>query len=187
VLIELREPGDRAVRQLVRELQAELADADGPGGYRPRGSVEFMLGLIDGRPVACGALQQVAPGIGEIDCMYVRPTWRRQGLSRLILAALEERAVEIGCHLLQLETTVGVGWAVRLYEGAGFHGVPGRAGDPRHACYEKSLLPTPAGDACGAGSSQRSIGLNGSAGAGAAVRPGQCGAATVSACWSCTA
>jgi GNAT superfamily N-acetyltransferase len=103
-----------------------------------------MLGLIDGKPVACGALQQLAPGIGEINRMYVRPAWRGQGLSRLILAALEERAVELGCQTLRLETTLDPGRAIRLYEGAGFHTVPGHrddAGHPGPACYEKSLLP----------------------------------------------
>jgi putative acetyltransferase len=74
----------------------------------------------------------------------VRPAWRGQGLSRLILAALEDRAVDLGCQLLRLETFRDRGWAVRLYEGAGFHTVrshPGGASDPRRAHYEKSLLP----------------------------------------------
>jgi putative acetyltransferase len=144
VLIESRDSGDRAVRQLVRELQAELAGADGSGGHLAPDAAEFMLGLIDGKPVACGALRQLAVGIGEIGCMYVRPAWRGQGLSRLILAALEERAVELGCQLLRLETVSDRGWAVRLYEGAGFHSVRGHAEDvqdPRRAHYEKSLLP----------------------------------------------
>jgi len=144
VLIESRDSGDRAVRQLVRELQAELAGADGFGGHPAPDAAEFMLGLIDGKPVACGALRQLAVGIGEIGCMYVRPAWRGQGLSRLILAALEERAVELGCQLLRLETVRDRGWAVRLYEGAGFHTVRSHAeglDDPRRAHYEKSLLP----------------------------------------------
>lgn len=144
MLIEPREPSDRAVRQLVLELQAEVARSDSLGGYGPLDVLEFMLGLIDGKPVACGALQQVAPAVGEINRMYVRPSWRGQGLSRLILAALEERAVELGFHLLRLETVLDRGRATRLYEGAGFHAVVGHldgGGDPRRACYEKSLLP----------------------------------------------
>ena len=144
MLIESRDSGDRAVRQLVRELQAELAGADGFGGHLAPDAAEFMLGLIDGKPVACGALRQLAVGIGEIGCVYVRRAWRGQGLSRLILAALEERAVELGCQLLRLETVSDRGWAVRLYEGAGFHSVRGPAEDvqdPRRAHYEKSLLP----------------------------------------------
>lgn len=126
------------------ELQAEVAGSNDSGGHGPLDVFEFMLGLIDGKPVACGALQQVAPAIGEINRMYVRPAWRGQGLSRLILAALEERAVELGFHLLRLETVLDAGRAIRLYEGAGFHAVVGQldgAGDPRRACYEKSLLP----------------------------------------------
>jgi ribosomal protein S18 acetylase RimI-like enzyme len=138
VLIELREPGDRAVRQLVRELQVEMAGVDVTGCPE---AVEFMLGLIDGKPVACGALAQVGPGIGEIIQMYVRPAWRGQGLSRLILAALEERAVELGWQTLRLEAAPNGVRAIRLYEGSGFHTEPDQRGGPGPARYEKSLLP----------------------------------------------
>jgi GNAT superfamily N-acetyltransferase len=139
VLIELREPGDRVVRQLVRELQAEVAGLDVPGSPD---AVEFMLGLIDGKPVACGALAQVGPVIGEIIQMYVRPAWRGQGLSRLILAALEERAVELGWQTLRLEAAPDGSRAIRLYEGSGFHTVPDQRGSGSgRARYEKSLLP----------------------------------------------
>lgn len=139
MLIELREPGDRAVRQLVRELQAEVA---GIGLTGSLDAIEFMLGLIDGKPVACGALAQVGPCIGEIIQMYVRPSWRGQGLSRLILAALEERAVELGYQTLRLDAAPDGVRAIRLYEGSGFHTVPDqRSGAAGRARYEKSLLP----------------------------------------------
>lgn len=181
MLIEPREPGDRAVRQLVRELRAELGGLDDSSGYGPRDAAEFMVGLIDGKPVACGALRRVAPGIGEINLMYVRPSWRGQGLSRLILAALEERAVELGCRLLRLESTVKVTAAARLYEAAGFHTV--RGGAPDRDAYEKSLLParaaTPAGSAAvGVGRSETAPDPGGKR-----SLSGQCGAATASA-WS---
>ena len=139
MLIEIREPGDRAVRQLVRELQAEMAGGDVTGSPD---AIEFMIGLIDGKPVACGALAQVGPGIGEVIQLYVRPSWRGQGLSRLILAALEERAVELGYQTLRSEATPDGVRAVRLYEGSGFHTVPDqRSGAAGRARYEKSLLP----------------------------------------------
>ena len=134
MLIESRESSDRAVRQLVRELAAELAGTGGVGD-----ATEFMIGLIDGKPVACGGLRGEPGGVGEIDQMYVRPAWRGQGLSRLILAALEERAVELGCVALRLETGPDAGRAIRLYASAGFHSLPGQ-GDGR-VRFEKSLLP----------------------------------------------
>jgi GNAT superfamily N-acetyltransferase len=138
VLIELREPGDRVVRQLVRELQAEMARVDVAGCPE---AIEFMLGLIDGKPVACGALAQVGPAIGEIIQMYVRPAWRGQGLSRLILAALEERAVELGWQTLRLEAAPEGVRAIRLYEGSGFRTVADQRAGSGPARYEKSLLP----------------------------------------------
>jgi putative acetyltransferase len=145
VLIEPREPADRTVRQLLSELQAELTGSDNSrhSGHGPRDGVEFMVGLIDGRPVACGSLVRVGPTTGEIQRMYVRPAWRGQGLSRLILAALEERAIELGYHTLRLAPGGDLGRAVQLYRGAGFHTTPVEAGDddPNGFRFEKSLLP----------------------------------------------
>jgi GNAT superfamily N-acetyltransferase len=146
VLIEPRDSADPIVRQLVLEQQAEVAALAGSGhvAYRLRAGTEFMLGLIDGRPVGCGALQRIAPGVGEVRRMYVRPAYRGQGLSKLILAALEERAFESGYHSLRLEAGRLLSRAISLYQAAGFQAIPvyGEYVDnPQSVCFEKSLLP----------------------------------------------
>jgi ribosomal protein S18 acetylase RimI-like enzyme len=146
VLIEARKPTDPVVRQLATEQQAELAAQEGSGHvpYPLSNGVEFVVGLVDGWPVACGALQHIGPGLGEIKRMYVRPAYRGRGLARLILAALEERAVQSGCRTLRLETGRNLAPALGLYQGAGFQPIP-RYGDyvdnPLSVCFEKILLP----------------------------------------------
>jgi GNAT superfamily N-acetyltransferase len=145
VLIESRDPFDPIIIQLGREQQAELAKAEGDGhvAYALRQDIEFVAGFVNGRPVACGALQPIGPGVGEIKRMYVRPAHRGQGLSRLILAALEERAVQRGYHTLRLETGGYLAAAVGLYRAAGYQPIPlyGEYVDnPLSVCFEKSLV-----------------------------------------------
>ncbi|OLB65444.1 MAG: hypothetical protein AUI10_06745 [Actinobacteria bacterium 13_2_20CM_2_72_6] len=145
MLIEALDPRDPVVVQLGQEQQAELAALEGEGhiAYALHDGIEFVAGFVDGRPVACGALQPLGDGVGEIKRMYVRPPHRGQGLSRLILAALEELATQRGFHTLRLETGGYLVPAVGLYRGAGYLPIPlfgEYVGNPRSVCFEKSLL-----------------------------------------------
>ncbi len=145
MLIEARDARDPVILQLSREQQTELALAYGGGhrSYPLHDGIEFVAGFVDGRPVACGALQPVGGGVGELKRMYVRPPFRGQGLSRLILAALEERALQLGFHTLRLETGQGLAPALGLYEGAGYKPIPHYGeyvGTATTVCFEKSLL-----------------------------------------------
>jgi GNAT superfamily N-acetyltransferase len=75
--------------------------------------------------------------------MYVRPAYRGQGLARLILAALEELAVQRGYHTLRLETGRYLAPALGLYQGAGYQPIPlfgEYVGNPQSLCFEKSLI-----------------------------------------------
>jgi GNAT superfamily N-acetyltransferase len=146
VLIEARDARDPLVLQLSREQQAELALAHGHGhvSYPLHDGIEFVAGFVGGRPVACGALQPLGDGVGELKRMYVRPPFRRQGLSRLILAALEERALQRGIHTLRLETGQYLAPALGLYQGAGYQPIPlfgEYVGSATSVCFEKCLLP----------------------------------------------
>ncbi|GIH19958.1 GNAT family N-acetyltransferase [Rugosimonospora africana] len=149
MLIEPRDSADPLVRRLALEQHAEVAPLKGEShaAYRLRTGIEFMVGFVDVRPVGCGALQRIAPGVGEVRWMYVRPAYRGQGLSKLILAALEERACELGHHSLRLETGRLLTRAISLYRAAGFRAIPAYgeyAGNPESVCFEKPLLPLPA-------------------------------------------
>jgi len=145
VFIEAIHPRDPVIGQLAREQQRELAALEGAEGivYPLHEGIRFVAGFVDGRGVACGALQPLGNGVGEIKRMYVRPPYRRRGFGRLVLAALEELAVEQGYHTLRLETG-RYATALSLYQAAGYHPIPlygEYVGNPRSVCFEKSLLP----------------------------------------------
>lgn len=121
-------------------------DARYPGSEPSRARPDEFAGpvgvfLVAGDPPeACGGLREVAPGVGELKRMYVRPDHRGRGLSRLLLAALEDAARDLGYATLRLETGEPQPEAVGLYRSSGYHAIEpyGRyAGSPVNLCFEK--------------------------------------------------
>ncbi len=138
---------DPGLKQLVAEQQAELAGLPGFTRFALHDDIEYVAAHIDGHPVGCGGVQSLGDGVGEVKRMYVRPAFRGQGRSRLILAAIEEFAVERGYHTLRLETGDHLAAALALYSGAGYAQIPGfgdYAGNPTSVCFEKVLVAAPA-------------------------------------------
>lgn len=134
---------DPALLQLVAEQQAELAGLAGYSKFGPRADVEYVAAYLDGHPVGCGGVQPLEPGVGEVKRMYVRPLFRGKGWSYLILAAIEEYAVEHGLHTLRLETGGHLAAAMALYNGAGYERIEAfgeYAGNPTSVCFEKVLV-----------------------------------------------
>ena len=81
-------PGDESV--------VEVADFEAPTGH-------FVVGYVDGVPVAMGGWRRLGerPGLpsanaAEIKRMYVVPSARGRGLSRIVLAELETSARAAG-------------------------------------------------------------------------------------------
>ena len=74
--------------------------------------------------------------------MYVVPSARGLGLSRRLLAALEDEARALGYSLVRLETGKLQAAAIALYVSAGFGPIPRYgpfANDPKSVCFEKRL------------------------------------------------
>jgi GNAT superfamily N-acetyltransferase len=90
---------------------AEVAPANGA----------FLIGYLDVVAVACGAIRRIDARVAEVKRMYVVPAERGRGLSRVILAALEEHAQRLGFERLVLETGTRQLEAIALYRGAGFN------------------------------------------------------------------
>ena len=107
----------------------------------------FLVARIDGDPVGCGALRAAldgTPGLAEIKRMYTRPEARRRGVSRALLARLEDAARAVGYRRVQLETGTRQPEAIALYETAGYHSIPPYGefkDDPLSLCYAKDLHP----------------------------------------------
>lgn len=104
------------------------------------GGGEFLVGEMGGRVVAMGALKRDSSEQAELKRMRVEPALQRQGMGRSMLAALEERAREIGYSALYLDTTVQQTGARRLYASNGYRETGrGRIGPFDCVFYEKEL------------------------------------------------
>ena len=74
--------------------------------------------------------------------MFVQPAWRRRGVARRLLAALEAEARKLGYVALRLETAFGQPEAIRLYRSAGYVDIPPFGeymGSAVSVCFEKRL------------------------------------------------
>lgn len=114
-------------RVLVERVQQEYVARYGGRDETPVDPAEFappagrfLVGFLDGNPVACGGIRATEPGVAELKRMYVDPALRGRGFARLVLAALEDAARALGCARVQLETGDRQPEAIRLYESAGY-------------------------------------------------------------------
>jgi GNAT superfamily N-acetyltransferase len=105
----------------------------------------FVVGYLDLEPVAMGGFRLIEDGTVEIKRMFVVPTQRGRGLSRLLLARLEELATAAGAERVILETGMKQPEAMALYATAGYDRIDafGHYRDsPLSASYGKSLSPS---------------------------------------------
>jgi putative acetyltransferase len=114
---------------LATALDDELVErfAGWPGsGDEPSASVfeppegAFLVGWEGTEVVACGGVCHYEGTTGEIRRMYVVPAARGRGLSRQMLAALEEEARRLGYAFVRLETGGLQREAITLYTSSGF-------------------------------------------------------------------
>jgi len=129
------------------ELLATYDGVPGSGGlpaasiFGPPGGV-FLVGWVDGEPVACGGIARYDKTTAEIRRMYVVPVARGRGLARQVLLALEDEARALGYSFVRLETGNLQTEAIGLYVCAGYGPIP-RYGpfenDPKSVCFEKRL------------------------------------------------
>ncbi|MGN6475575.1 MAG: GNAT family N-acetyltransferase [Mycobacteriales bacterium] len=149
--LDLREePYDSPVaQQLIAAVQAEYVVRYGGPDDTPVDAAEFappdgmfLVGYLGAEPVAMGGLRRHDELDVEIKRMYVVPEARGKGLSRVMLAALEDRARELGARRIVLETGDRQPEAISLYESSGYERIPGfghYADAPLSVSFEKKL------------------------------------------------
>ncbi|MDQ6774865.1 MAG: GNAT family N-acetyltransferase [Actinomycetota bacterium] len=101
---------------------------------------EFLVGLLNGRLVAMGALRHVTAAVAEIKRMRVHPRFQRRGFGSTVLARLEDRARQLGDTKLRLDTTIMQTAAQALYAREGYSPVGrGQLAGVEVIYYEKRL------------------------------------------------
>jgi GNAT superfamily N-acetyltransferase len=143
-VIESRPYGDADVARMVAEVQVEYvtrygsedAAAVDPAEFDPPTGL-FLVGLLDGVPVATGGWRRLSADEAEIKRMYVAAGARRRGLARRMLTELERTAGAAGITRLLLNTGPEQPEAVALYVQAGYTAVPGFG---HYACHPRALF-----------------------------------------------
>jgi DNA-binding MarR family transcriptional regulator/predicted N-acetyltransferase YhbS len=133
-----------AVGRYVAELDHRFRSGFDPGDAAYRGSTAgdevFVVATSDGRPVACGGVHGLAPGLGEIKRMWVDPGWRGAGLGARLLRRLEQEALDRGLAVVRLDTNGTLTEAIALYERAGYRRIDRYNDNPyAEAWFEKQL------------------------------------------------
>lgn len=80
----------------------------------------FVVAVSDGEPVACGGLQTIARGVGELKRMWVHDDWRGAGLGTRLLRHLEDQSRALGHTVVRLDTNKALTEAIAMYERAGY-------------------------------------------------------------------
>lgn len=115
----------------LHDIQAAYLEAGG----------EFLVGVLDGRVVAMGALRRISPAEAEIKRMRVEPNLQGRGHGQALLDALHRRAAQLGFSTLRLDTAVRQRAARNLYQRNGYREVRrGRIGRFDCVYYEKQAV-----------------------------------------------
>lgn len=151
------EPYDSPIAQrLIAAVQAEYVVRYGGPDEAPIDANQFvppdglfLVGYLGTEPVATGGLRRHEDGADgggatevELKRMYVIPEARGKGLSRVMLAELEDRARRMGASRIVLETGNRQPEAVSLYESSGYTRIEGfgfYACAPLSLSFEKKL------------------------------------------------
>jgi GNAT superfamily N-acetyltransferase len=111
-------------------IDKQIAALPGPYGP-PRG--EIILAFAGKAVVACGALRELEPKVGEIKRVYVRADHRGPGFGPILTNAVLDRARELGYKRIRVDTLPTMAAAIQFYQELGFvpissywpHPVPG--------------------------------------------------------------
>lgn len=124
---------------------ATEAEVDQVEEWEPAtGLAAFLVARLDGLPVGCVGLRELAPGLGELTKVYLGPPARGQGGGGRLIAAVEAAALELGLTTLRLDTRADLVEARALYARQGYREIP-RYNDSAFAAhwFEKELIRQP--------------------------------------------
>ena len=132
LMMEIRQyqAGDCDAVWALHKLSMQQVAADlGDGAYTDLHQIEqvylnnrgeFLVGILDGRLVAMGAVKRTTDERAEVKRMRVHPDFQGRGFGQMMLTLLEARAVELGYAMLHLDTSSGQDAAIGLYRKNGY-------------------------------------------------------------------
>lgn len=132
--ITVVDPAQPAAQHCLREYFAEL-DRRFDAGFDPTNSLPaepdemrppaglFLIAMLHGEPVGCGALKFHGDEPTELKRMWVASSARGLGVGRRLLEELERKALERGSSTVRLETNKTLTEAITLYRSAGYREV----------------------------------------------------------------
>jgi ribosomal protein S18 acetylase RimI-like enzyme len=123
---------DPLAQELIGRVQQEyVARYGGPDAapvdaaeFRPPNGV-FLVVEVDGVPAGCGAWRVLPDGRAEMKRVYVEPAFRRRGIARVVVDAIEADVARAGFGSLVLNTGHEQPEALALYAALGYLPVSG--------------------------------------------------------------
>ena len=104
-----------------QNFEKELAGL--PGGYAPPEGC-LLLACYQDQVAGCVALRKIDRKICEMKRLYVRPSFRRLGVGRVLALAIIQEAMRIGYSRMRLDMVPSMKDAQALYESLGFQKIP---------------------------------------------------------------
>jgi putative acetyltransferase len=130
IMISAVDVGEVIATGLVVRLDAELMrryPGEAIGGVEPRAFRDaggyFLIARCDTEVAGCGAFRPVDSRTVEIKRMFVEARFRRMGIARAVLQALETEARRRGYARSILETGVRQPEAIALYRASGYEDI----------------------------------------------------------------
>lgn len=121
------------------EIDQGLLDFPDDGLTAPTG--RFVVGRLDGRPLACGGIRLLDPATAELTRVYVDPRARGTGGGTALLRALEEAGRALGAERVRLDTRSDLVEARALYARHGYAEIPAyNSGPYAEHWFEKRLV-----------------------------------------------
>jgi GNAT superfamily N-acetyltransferase len=108
--------------------------------YPPTG--RFYLVEQQGQAVGVGCLKKLAPGVGEVQRMYLQPHARGVGAGRALMEQLVEDARTLGYQSLRLESLNVLEAAHTLYRSIGFRDIAPYSESSMQSCQSPESLAT---------------------------------------------
>ncbi|MFN3280572.1 MAG: GNAT family N-acetyltransferase [Tabrizicola sp.] len=110
----------------------------GADSYRPPQG-RCLVAWSDDLPVGCVSLRPLDATTAEVKRLWVHASARGQGLSRRLMAAIEEEARAMGLTALKLDTNSALAEAIALYRKTGWTDIAPYTGAPADTWLGKAL------------------------------------------------